>query len=129
MDQSTLPTRQSVRIKLQRITPVRRREIEERGKWSIFTSLDLLPQPKRRRVRRHDNDDALNGGDNDDVLVGELADALAANIDCLLPLDGIVVLVFPFIGRNSSSLITSSLEGGRSDASTFRLQLRSIFTG
>ena len=67
MDQSTLPTRQSVRIYLQRITPVRRREIEERGKWSIFTSLDLLPQPKRRRVRRHANDDAADddAADND----------------------------------------------------------------
>ena len=66
MDQSTLPTRQSVRIYLQRIAPVRRREIEERGKWSIFTSLDLLPQPKRRRVGRHANDDAADDDAADD---------------------------------------------------------------
>ena len=76
MDQSTLPTRQSVRIKLQRITPVRRREIEERGKWSIFTSLDLLPQPKRRRVGRHANDDAADDVAADDAAAAVDADAI-----------------------------------------------------
>ena len=67
MDQFTLPTCQSVRQYLQSLDTVRRREIKERGKWSVFTSLDLLPQPKRRRVRRHANDDAADddAADND----------------------------------------------------------------
>ena len=82
MDQSTLPTRQCVRIYLQRIAPVRRREIEERGKWSIFTSLDLLPQPKRRRVRRHANDDAADdNAADDDAADDDAADDDAADND------------------------------------------------